>query len=121
MIVLDASALLAFLHGEPGADGVEDALTTSCCCGTANWSEVAQKVRSVDGDWELARALLLSYDLAIMDVTAADAERAADTWQRGSGMSLADRLCMALGDRLEADVWTADRAWGNDGRVHQIR
>nr|WP_274387704.1 PIN domain-containing protein [Salsipaludibacter albus] len=118
---MDASALLAFLQGEPGTDDVEVALQDAAACGAANWSEVAQKVRSVDGDWDLARALLLSYDLEVVDVTLADAERAALAWQRGSGLSLADRLCLALGDRLDAEVWTADRAWGEDGRVRQVR
>ena len=121
MIVLDASALLAFLQGEPGADTVEQALLDSACCGAANWSEVAQKVRSVDADWELARALLLSYGLEIVDVTIADAENAAGRWQRGSGLSLGDRLCLALGERLDTQVWTADRAWGDQGRVRQVR
>ncbi len=121
MIVLDASALLAFLQGEPGGDEVEQALQDAAACGAANWSEVAQKVRSVGGDWGLARALLLSYDLEVLDVTAADAERAAETWQPGSGLSLADRLCLALGDRLDGEVWTTDRAWGDRDRVRQLR
>ena len=34
---------------------------------------------------------------------------------------LADRLCLALGDRLDADVWTAHQAWVTDGRIRQIR
>ncbi len=121
MIVLDASALLAFLQDDPGGDEVERGLLDAACCGAATWSEVAQKVRSVDGDWELARSLLLSYDLDVMDVTTADAERAAATWRRGSGLSLADRLCLALGDRLDTDVLTADGAWGDHGRVRQLR
>lgn len=121
MNVLDASALLAFLQDEPGADDVEAALQNAAACGAANWSEVAQKVRSVDGDWDLARALLLSYDLDVVDVTLADAEQAAASWQRGSGLSLADRLCLALGERFDAEVWTADRAWGDDGRIRQVR
>jgi PIN domain nuclease of toxin-antitoxin system len=34
---------------------------------------------------------------------------------------LADRLCLALGERLDADVWTADQAWGMGTRIRQIR
>ena len=52
---------------------------------------------------------------------AADAEWAARRWVRGEGLSLADRLCMALGERLEAPVLTADKAWGTDNRIIQIR
>ncbi len=119
--VLDASALLAFLQGEPGADVVETALADESVCGAANWSEIAQKVRAADRDWELVRALLESYDLRVEPVTIDDAELAARRWRRGEGRSLADRLCQALGDRLDADVLTADIEWGTAGRIRQIR
>jgi ribonuclease VapC len=119
--VLDASALLAFVQGETGADAVGDALESAARCGAANWSEVAQKVRSAGRDWDLVRALLLSYELEIEPVTVDDAEWAAARWSRGEGLSLADRLCMALGERFEADVLTADGTWGTGGRITQIR
>lgn len=41
MSVFDASALLAYLGGEPGSDVVERALDEGGLCGTGNWSEVA--------------------------------------------------------------------------------
>lgn len=121
MNVFDASALLAFLQGEDGADAVERALVEGGSCGTANWSEVAQKIRSHGRDWESAKALLTSYDLAVEPVTMTDAELAAERWARGSSLSLADRLCLALGERLDAVVLTADRTWGEDLGVRQIR
>ncbi len=120
MTVLDASAVLAFLLGEPGAERVEAALDGGFI-GAANWAEVAQKVRSAPADWGMARALLLSYSLAVEPVTSADAETAAALWRRGSGLSLGDRLCLALAERLDATVLTADRAWGESQRVKQIR
>lgn len=119
--VTDASALLAFLQDEAGADVVERALDEDAVCGAANWSEVGQKVRAGGGDWDLARALLDSYGVSIEDVTVEDAEWAAARWRRGEGLSLADRLCLAVGDRLGARVLTADRAWGDDPPVVQIR
>jgi PIN domain nuclease of toxin-antitoxin system len=119
--VLDASALLAFLQGEDGADVVEAALETGAVAGAANWSEVAQKVLAHGRDWNLARALLLSHGLQVEDVTADDAERAAARWGSGAGLSLGDRLCLALGERLGGDVLTADRAWGTKDGVRQIR
>ncbi|MGI8792989.1 MAG: type II toxin-antitoxin system VapC family toxin [Acidimicrobiales bacterium] len=122
MNVFDASALLAFAGGEPGADAVEQALETEPgVCGAANWSEVAQKVRTHDRDWSLVRALLLSYDLRVEPVTQADGELAASMWERGAGLSLADRLCLALGRRLDATVWTADTTWGSGDPIRQIR
>lgn len=41
--------------------------------GAANESEVAQKVISADRDWDLVRALLVSYDIRI-EPTVDDAE-----------------------------------------------
>lgn len=121
MNVFDASALLAFLQGESGAAAVERVLTDGGACGAANWSEVAQKVRAHGRDWGLASALLQSYDLAIEPVTVDDAETAAGRWKAGSGLSLGDRLWLALGERLDAVVLTADRTWGKSGRVRQVR
>lgn len=121
MTVLDASAVLAFLQGEDGADLVEQALESGSVAGAANWSEVAQKVLAHGRDWGLARALLLSHDMQVEAVTVDDAEWAATRWRSGEGLSLGDRLCLALGERLQTDVLTADQAWGDDGRVRQIR
>ena len=48
-VVLDASALLAFLHDEPGGERVSHALEGGCVS-TVNWCEVLQKSlqRNVD-------------------------------------------------------------------------
>lgn len=119
--VIDASALLAFVQGEKGSDAVEAALLAGARCGAANWSEVAQKVRAAGRDWDLVRALLLSYPTSIEPVVADDAEWAARRWRTGEGLSLADRLCLALAERVDATVLTADRSWGTKGRVRQIR
>ena len=85
MTVVDASAVLAFLLGETGSDLVEGHLSDGAVCGAANWSEVAQKVRAAGRDWDLVRALLLSYSLTIEPVDASDAEHAARLWRRGWG------------------------------------
>ena len=121
MTVLDASALLAFVADEEGADVVEQALLDEPSCSAVNWSEVAQKVLASDRDWELVRALLGSYEIRVEPVTVEDAEWAARRWRRGEGLSLADRLCLALAERIDADSLTADAAWGSTGRVRQIR
>jgi ribonuclease VapC len=119
-VVLDASAVLAFLQDEAGADVVEQALTQGARCSAANWSEVAQKVLAAERDWDLVRALLVSYDMDVDPVSGDDAEWAAHRWRRGEGLSLADRLCLALGARLDAEVLTADQAWGSGDGITQI-
>ena len=121
MTVIDASAILAYLQGEEGADVVEELLIVGAVCGAANWSEVAQKVGARGGSWSTASALLSTFDLRVEPVTVDDAEAAAARWRPGSGLSLADRLCLALGARLGAEVWTADRAWGSGQGIRQIR
>ncbi|KDA06411.1 twitching motility protein PilT [Microbacterium sp. CH12i] len=120
MSVLDASAVLAFLQGEPGADQAEPELDGGVI-GAANWAEIAQRVRVAGADWATARALLRSYTVRIEPVSAADAEAAASLWKSGSGLSLGDRLCLALAERLDTAALTADRAWGESGRVIQLR
>jgi PIN domain nuclease of toxin-antitoxin system len=120
-VAVDASALLAFVQDEAGADVVEEALEGGARCGAANWSEVAQKILAAGRDWDLVRALLLSYELEVDPVVLADGEWAARRWRIGEGLSLADRLCLALAERLDTDVLTADAMWGSDGRVTQIR
>ncbi len=119
--VLDASAILAFVQGEPGSEVVAGQLEAGAHCSTANWSEVAQKILAAGRDWDLARALMVSYDLHLEPVAVADAEWAAQRWRPGEGLSLADRLCMALAARLGTDAWTADAAWGDDDGIKQIR
>lgn len=120
MIVLDASAVLAFLQGEPGEHRVEEVLPEGVI-GAVNWSEVAQKVVARGADWAVACTLLDSYGLRVEPVTTEDAERAAATWRPDSGLSLGDRLCLALGDRLQARILTADRAWGETEMIEHVR
>lgn len=121
MNLFDASALLCFLQGEDGADAVERALIDGGRCSAANWSETAQKLISHDRDWDLSRALLQSYGLTVEPVLVVDAERAAHLWRAGSGLSLADRLCIATAERLAATVWTADAEWGTGNNIRQVR
>jgi ribonuclease VapC len=121
MNVFDASALLAFLQGEEGADVVETALEEGGTCSAANWSEVAQKILNKGKDWSLVKGLLSTFELSIEPVTVTDAEWAARRWRKGEALSLGDRLCLALGHRKEAIVWTADQKWGDQAPIKQIR
>lgn len=120
-VVFDASAILAFLQDETGSKVVEDALERQTRCSAVNWSEVAQKVLAAGKDWNLVAALLHSYELGVEPFGLEDAEGAAELWEKGDGLSIADRACLALGARLESEVLTADSAWGTRPGVIQIR
>ncbi|MDN5852303.1 MAG: type II toxin-antitoxin system VapC family toxin [Actinomycetia bacterium] len=122
MNLFDSSALLCFLQGERGSDAVERVLEDGKGVVSAvNWSEVAQKVRVTGGEWTLARGLLINFGIEVEPVTVRDAESAAALWRKGCGLSLADRVCLATGQRLVATVWTADTAWGESEQVRQVR
>jgi PIN domain nuclease of toxin-antitoxin system len=110
--VLDASALLAFLQGEPGADLVQLVLERSAIS-TANWSEVCQ--RAIARQVEIAdlREDVIGLGVELFPLGAADAEQAASLWPatHPSGLSLGDRACLALAQRLGVPALTADRSW----------
>lgn len=108
--VVDASVVLAWLQDEAGADEAEPLLMEGVI-GAANWSEVLQKVRQHGAPAGVVARLLASFGLTVVGVTRADGETAADLWQRGTSLSLADRLCLALGVRAGLPVATADAAW----------
>jgi len=108
--VLDASALLAFLHEEPGAERVE---LEGSAISAVNWSEVLSKCLARGVPTEGLREDLEALGLSIEPFTLQDAELAATLWPqvRSLGLSLGDRACLALGLRLGLPVITADRAW----------
>ena len=119
MTVLDASAALAFLQGEPGAHVVREHLSGSVM-GAANLAEVLAKMGgSIESS--LAEAVLAANGVRIEPVTVNDARIAARLRETSSILSLGDRLCLALADRMDEAVLTADRAWGSDNRIVQIR
>jgi PIN domain nuclease of toxin-antitoxin system len=110
-VVVDASLVLAWLQDEAGSDEAEPLLMEGLI-GAANWSEVLQKARQHGARAGLVARLLASFGLQVVDVTADDAQIAAELWRAGTSLSLGDRLCLALGLRLRLDVATADGAWG---------
>lgn len=130
MIVLDASALLAMLFGEPGADEVHETLGAAVMS-VANLAEVAAKYRDLGLSSSDLVAQVPRLGIAVEDVTVEDAVLQADVRERdvlGSAgrpqLSLGDRLCIALASRRGLPVLTADRAWDRlelGVRVIQLR
>ena len=113
-VVLDASALLAVLLQEPGAEIVERALDAGPCgISAVNLAEVVTKLVDRGGDEKTIRAGL---DALQLDIRPFDEALAIDAGMlrpltRPLGLSLGDRACIALARSLDLPVMTADRKW----------
>ena len=126
--MLDASALLAILNDEPGAEKLTSQLDLlgDAAISTVNLAEVHSKLvgHGIDEDeaWEAA----LSPIRDVMVFTSEQARIAGGLipQTRLLGLSLGDRACLALGVALKAPVYTADKHWKNlklGIRIHVIR
>jgi len=116
--VLDASAFLAYLRDEPGADDVADAIADGAAISTANLAEVLSRAADRGADPQrLARQLtergLLDGAISVEPLVAADTVEIARLrpLTRELGLSLGDRACLALATRLDLPAVTADTAW----------
>ncbi len=111
-VVIDSSALLAWLGSEPGSDSVGPALDGGLLC-SVNWSEVLQKTLQWGVPADGLHAELSALGLRVVAFDASLAERAAHLRSVSTdlGLSLGDRACLALAQSEGLPVITADRAW----------
>jgi PIN domain nuclease of toxin-antitoxin system len=129
--VLDASALLAYLSDERGAELVADAIADGTTISTVNLAEVLSRVSGRGGDptrlvHEMSDRGLLNGAISVEPFTADDALEVARLRPstRKRGLSLGDRACVALASRLDLPAFTADTAWSKVDlpiEVRQIR
>jgi PIN domain nuclease of toxin-antitoxin system len=111
--VLDASALLALLNGEPGSEQVA-AVLTEAVISSVNLSEVIARLADAGRSRTEISEFLEALELEVASFDTEMAYRAGmlRPLTRHLGLSLGDRTCLALGEFLRLPVMTADRAWG---------
>lgn len=111
-IVLDASALLALLLREPGADSIREVLADAAIS-AANLAEVVAKLTDLGFDDSRVIGAVSALPLQVHAMDAAQAWRAGLLRRktRVRGLSLGDRACLALAEALEAPAMTMDRSW----------
>ena len=112
MIIFDSSAILAFLFEEPGGDRVAEQLRGGYLS-SVNHCEVIERMLDRGQSIAGARASVARLQLEIVPFDQAQAERAAELRAATTrfGLSLGDRACIALAERIGARVVTADRQW----------
>jgi ribonuclease VapC len=114
--VLDASALLALLYREPGHEQVADSLD-GAVVSAVNWAEVLQKLAQRGHPAPTSAADgITSLGVQVVPFGRADAACAGLLWSvtRRAGLSLGDRACLAVAQRVPDGVAvTADRAWAD--------
>ena len=111
-MLLDASALLAYLHQEQGGSQIRQLLPIAFMS-TVNWCEVVQKLcaRSIDDKAVAKKLTLLGQRFIPFNLEHAD--KAGELWQMTApfGLSLGDRACLATGLVENMPVMTADKIW----------
>jgi PIN domain nuclease of toxin-antitoxin system len=125
-VVLDASALLAVLNREPGADTLTTELMSHAVISAVNLAEVQRKLvtRGINPDAAWGAALTAVGEVTTFTVQHAKTAGSLIAETRSLGLSLGDRACLALALALKAPVYTADRAWKKlklGVRIHVIR
>lgn len=112
--MLDASALLALMLGEDGADAVH-AVLPHARVSAINLSEVAAKLQERGVPDEVVTTSLAELDLTVVAFDREQAMRAGwlRTATRGAGLSLGDRACLAAADATGTIAITTDRAWAD--------
>ena len=113
--VLDASAVLAAIYREPGADKLSPGMLATALISSVNLAEVHGKLVAQGWDVEQAWEDCSGIVDQVMPFTTQQAKRTGSliAITRPSGLSLGDRACLALALEYNAAVYTADRSWKN--------
>ena len=114
MMLLDTSAVLGYLQGEPGWENVaSEILTGQASLCVVNQTEVLSKLCDKGMGWPDAQKALGKLALLAEPFTTDTALEAARLrpLTRAHGLSLGDRACLAVASLRQCAVLTGDRDW----------
>ena len=110
--VLDASALLALLNNEDGADKVQSRLSNGIIS-SVNVAEVVTRLTAIGMPIAEIGNVLSVLGIVIIPFDDQQAYITGELYSQTShlGLSLGDRACLALARMEDCIALTADRAW----------
>lgn len=111
-VILDASALLALIQEETGAEIIKPLLKFSVMS-AVNVTETLSVLQRTNISLEEGLTLITDIVTTIVPFDLEQAEQVAKLHPlvQPQGLSLADRACIALGIKLQIPIYTADRIW----------
>ena len=111
-VILDASALLALIQEETGAEIIKPLLKFSVMS-VINVTETLSVLQRTNISPEEGLTLITDIITTIVPFDLEQAEQVAKLHPlvQPQGLSLADRACIALGIKLQIPIYTADRIW----------
>src|ERR1700741_1709952 len=113
IVVLDASAILASIFNEPGAEKLTDDVLDISVASTVNLAEGQTKLVRMNYDpdqaWEDALNLGNTAEPYTSEKDKIAGTLAAKTLHLG--FSLGDRSCLALAIALRAEVYPTEKSW----------
>jgi PIN domain nuclease of toxin-antitoxin system len=114
-VVFDASAMLALLLHERGAENLTPEILERSVVSTVNLAEVQSNLVTKGGDpaesWEDALSAVDSVEPYGSHHARIAGDLISVTGRHG--LSLGDRSCLALAIALKAPVYTTEQAWRN--------
>lgn len=113
-VVLDASALLALIQEERGAEIIKPLLKSSIMS-VINVTETLSVLQKTNIPPQEGLALIADIVSTIVSFDLEQAEEVARLHPlvKTQGLSLADRACITLGMKLQLPIYTADKVWSN--------
>jgi len=111
--ILDASAILAILHREKGAEKLTDEVLDRSAVSTVNLAEVQGMLvdRGLDVDEAWTHATSVAESVEAFTEEHAKIAGGLIRQTKTIGLSLGDRACLALAISLKGEVYTTERTW----------